>query len=310
MELGNYISEQLAMFLRSILLGGTLGLIYDLLRTLRRLGGRVWGGVLDGTYCVLAVCSPPRGAWRAAPPGGGGGGGYTPPGGGPGGRGGGGGGGGVLDGFFCVLAVSGLFLFTMAGDGELRLFVLMGALGGGVLFFCLLSRPMRPLWDFWLELLLAPAELVWRTGKKCGRRTKKSFSFCRKWVTMKGKHWRERLRPPRQEGDEEMNRAPVKEKKKAQPRQEKKRPSGKLTLLILAALLAGIGVQLYSLYGQMQAARAEEAVYAQRLAELEETNRRLQEDVDNSGSLALIENIARDELGMVSEGEKIFRFGK
>ncbi len=191
MELGNYISEQLAMFLRAILLGGTLGLIYDLLRTLRRLGGRVWGGVLDG--------------------------------------------------FFCVLAVSGLFLFTMAGDGELRLFVLMGALGGGVLFFCLLSRPMRPLWDFWLELLLAPAELVWRTGKKCGRRTKKSFSFCRKWVTMKGKHWRERLRPPRQEGDEEMNRAPVKEKKKAQPRQEKKRPSGKLTLLILAALLAGIG---------------------------------------------------------------------
>lgn len=260
MELGNYISEQLAMFLRAILLGGTLGLIYDLLRTLRRLGGRVWGGVLDG--------------------------------------------------FFCVLAVSGLFLFTMAGDGELRLFVLMGALGGGVLFFCLLSRPMRPLWDFWLELLLAPAELVWRTGKKCGRRTKKSFSFCRKWVTMKGKHWRERLCPPRQEGDEEMNRAPVKEKKKAQPRQEKKRPSGKLTLLILAALLAGIGVQLYSLYGQMQAARAEEAVYAQRLAELEETNRRLQEDVDNSGSLALIEDIARDELGMVSEGEKIFRFGK
>ena len=38
MELGNYISEQLAMFLRAILLGGTLGLIYDLLRTLRRLG--------------------------------------------------------------------------------------------------------------------------------------------------------------------------------------------------------------------------------------------------------------------------------
>ena len=60
----------------------------------------------------------------------------------------------------------------------------------------------------------------------------------------------------------------------------------------------------------MQAARAEEAVYAQRLAELEETNRRLQEDVDNSGSLALIENIARDELGRVSEGEKIFRVGK
>ena len=41
MELGNYISEQLAMFVRAILLGASLGLVYDLFRTLRRLGGRV-----------------------------------------------------------------------------------------------------------------------------------------------------------------------------------------------------------------------------------------------------------------------------
>ena len=105
-----------------------------------------------------------------------------------------------------------------------------------------------------------------------------------------------------------MNRAPAKAKERR--KQEKRRPSSKLTLWILAALLVGIGIQLYSLYGQMQEARAEEEVYAQRLAELEETNRRLQEDVANSGSLALIEDIARDELGMVSEGEKVFRFSK
>ena len=254
MEPGNYISQQLAMFLRAILLGGTLGLVYDLLRALRRLGGRVWGGVLDGVFCVLAVSS--------------------------------------------------LFFFTMAGDGELRLFVLLGALGGGVLFFCLLSALMRPLWDFWLEMLLSPVRLAGALGKKCGRTGKKGFSFCRSWVTMRTAHWRGRLRPPHQEGVEEMKRAPEKQK------QEKKRPSSRLTLLILAALLVGIGVQLYSLYGQMQEARAEEAVYAQRLAELEETNQRLEEDVANSGSLPLIEDIARDELGMVSEGEKVFRFSK
>ena len=57
MELGNYISEQLAMFLRAILLGMSLGLVYDLFRALRRLGGRVLGGALDGIYCVLAVGS-------------------------------------------------------------------------------------------------------------------------------------------------------------------------------------------------------------------------------------------------------------
>lgn len=35
--------------------GGALGLLYDLLRALRALGGRVWGGVLDGVYCVLSA---------------------------------------------------------------------------------------------------------------------------------------------------------------------------------------------------------------------------------------------------------------
>ena len=225
MELGNYISEQLAMFLRSILLGGTLGLIYDLLRTLRRLGGRVWGGVLDG--------------------------------------------------FFCVLAVSGLFLFTMAGDGVLRLFVLMGALGGGVLFFCLLSRPMRPLWDFWLELLLAPAELVWRTGKKCGRRTKKSFSFCRKWFTMKFTILRGRKPPQRQKGEEDMA-GPAPQRKPPAPRKKGKtaktvRSRSKLTLLLLAALMVGVSVQIYRMFGQLRDARAQEAAYSQRLEELRET---------------------------------------
>ena len=90
------------MFLRSILLGGALGLLYDLLRAVRTLGGQVWGCLLDG--------------------------------------------------FFCLASVSLLFFFVMAGDGELRLFFLAGVLGGAVLFFCLLSRTLRPIWDFWLQI--------------------------------------------------------------------------------------------------------------------------------------------------------------
>ena len=45
--MGNIISEQLMLFLRSVLLGGVLGLLYDLLRPFRRLGGQLWGGLLD-----------------------------------------------------------------------------------------------------------------------------------------------------------------------------------------------------------------------------------------------------------------------
>jgi hypothetical protein len=74
--MGNYVSEQLALFLQSIALGAVLGLIYDLLSALRSLGGRLWGGVLDALFCLAAACA--------------------------------------------------VFLFVMAGDGELRIFIALG----------------------------------------------------------------------------------------------------------------------------------------------------------------------------------------
>ena len=212
--------------------------------------------------------------------------------------------GALLDALFCLLAASSLFFFVLAGSGELRIFILAGALGGAVLFFCLLSRPLRPLWAFWLQILLTPAALAGTLLGKCGVFFKKAFSFVRTWVTMERKHWRERKLPPPREGDEAMNKkVPKKEKK------EKKRPSSKLTAVILLALLIGISVQILNLLG-IKTARAEEELYAARLAELEATNSRLAEDIANRDSLDLIEDIAREELGMVGPGEKVFIFSK
>ena len=250
--MGGYISEQLAMFLRAIALGGVLGLVYDLLRTLRRLGGRLWGGLLDALYCVLAVAS--------------------------------------------------LFFFMMAGSGELRLFVLMGTLGGAVLFFCLLSRPLRPLWEFWLTVLLAPVRRLWSLLNKIGAICQKAFSSLRKKLRMIPRH---RLGAGRKEEGSGMDNT-GKTKKKT----EQKGSGSKLAAIILAALLLGAGIQLSSLFSQLNAAREEEAAYASRLAELQETNDRLRQDIENSGDLSLTKDIARDELGMVSPGEKIIRFSK
>lgn len=89
----------------------------------------------------------------------------------------------------------------------------------------------------------------------------------------------------------------------------KKRPSSKLTALILVVLLLGIGAQLYHMAGQLRSARAEEAVYTARLAELKERNAQLAEDIQNSDDPELIRRTAREELGMAAPGEKIFRFG-
>ena len=55
--------------------------------------------------------------------------------------------------------------------------------------------------------------------------------------------------------------------------------------------------------------RNQREVLRNRLAELQETNEKLAADIANSDDPELIEEIARDELGMVEPGEKIIRFG-
>lgn len=94
------------------------------------------------------------------------------------------------------------------------------------------------------------------------------------------------------------------------PKSERKRPSSRLTALLLVVLLLGFGVQLYSMYGQLRSAQAEQEIYAQRLAALQETNQRLERDIAHSGDPALIEDIARNQLGMAKTNEKIFNFGQ
>ena len=132
--MGNEIPRQLAQFFRSILMGGTLALIYDTVRTFRILGGKPWEIVLD---TLVGICS-----------------------------------------------VFALFLLVMAEDGELRLFILMGTVGGAVLFFTLISPSLRPVLTFWLDLFLVPLRL----GDKFLRKTqiffKKVFSFWKGWFTI------------------------------------------------------------------------------------------------------------------------------
>lgn len=216
--------------------------------------------------------------------------------------------GGILDAGFCMTAAIAVLFFVLAGDGELRIFMALGIIGGAVLFWCLLSGILRPVWAFWLGLVLLPVQILGRILKKSGRRGKKVFSFCGNWVTMNIISLRGRRRPPQQEGD--MSKPSGKKKTSRKKRSANTRPSGKLTILLLVGLLIGLGAQIYSMFGQLQDARAEEAVYAQRLSELQETNEQLKEDLNNSGNQALIEDIARDQLGMVSPGEKVFHFSK
>lgn len=89
----------------------------------------------------------------------------------------------------------------------------------------------------------------------------------------------------------------------------RRRPSSKLTILLLLVLLLGIGIQIYHLQGQLDQAKEQQAQYSQRLDELRAANQELSDDIANSDDPELMMEIARDNLGMVAPGEKVMIIG-
>ncbi|MCI8818050.1 MAG: hypothetical protein HFG04_02695 [Oscillibacter sp.] len=111
---------------------------------------------------------------------------------------------GVLDGLYSLTVGSAMFLFLLRrAEGELRGFVVLGAVGGAVLYFCAFSGILRPLWTFWADTLAFLARLLslplrWtrKFCKKMLRRAKNLFYFWRKCFTIrKSGH-----RPRREDG--------------------------------------------------------------------------------------------------------------
>ena len=125
----NYVSQQLMLFARSVLLGMGLALLYDVLRPLRRRClSFLW--LLDSGYCLTAALT------------------------------------------------AGLFLLRQ-GDGELRLYILLGAGGGAVLFFLLLSESLRSVWVFWTDTAVATGRLLIYPWQKFRLLVKKTAVCCK-----------------------------------------------------------------------------------------------------------------------------------
>ena len=90
----------------------------------------------------------------------------------------------LLDTLVSISSVFALFLLVMAEEGELRLFILMGTVGGAVLFFTLISPSLRPILAFWVDLSLFPLRLGHKLSRKMQLFFKKVFSFLKEWFTI------------------------------------------------------------------------------------------------------------------------------
>ena len=89
--------------------------------------------------------------------------------------------------------------------------------------------------------------------------------------------------------------------------QQKKRPRASLlTKIVLLVLLVAVGWQLYGLQSKVAAAQAEKERYAAQVEQTKRENDALSADIAEGPTREKIEEIARDELGLVTSNEYVF----
>ena len=93
---------------------------------------------------------------------------------------------------------------------------------------------------------------------------------------------------------------------KARRRKKVKVRARPLTKLVILVLLAAIGWQLYGLRSQVRRAQEEREQYAALVAEKQRENAALEADITEGPTDEELEEIARDELGLVKPGEYVF----
>lgn len=96
--------------------------------------------------------------------------------------------GSVLDLLFWLAVTAAIFVYAVAaGNGEVRIYMLLSILGGAVLYFLLLSR-----WALKLGYLLADfLGLLWkigtRAGPRCSPAAEKNDKNCKKMLPLSEK---------------------------------------------------------------------------------------------------------------------------
>ncbi|MEA4942088.1 hypothetical protein SDC9_121679 [bioreactor metagenome] len=76
--------------------------------------------------------------------------------------------------------------------------------------------------------------------------------------------------------------------------------------LLLLALIAVLGWQLYHLRSQVESAEAQKAQLTAQVGAQQQNNDKLQKAIDGGGTQDQMEEIARDELGLVAPGDRVF----
>lgn len=97
--------------------------------------------------------------------------------------------------------------------------------------------------------------------------------------------------------------------KKRKTKKDRRVRMGFLMKVLLLVLLASIGWQLLRLRGEVADAQAQRDALSAEVEAKRQENGALQADIDAGGTQEKIEEIAREELGLVSPGDYVFPDG-
>lgn len=91
----------------------------------------------------------------------------------------------------------------------------------------------------------------------------------------------------------------------ARSKKEKKRTNTAL-LLVLIALAVFIGIELIQVNQRLGEAKVQEASLTRQMQQQEQENEALRSDLAKKDDPDFIKELARDQLGLAEEGERIF----
>ena len=89
-------------------------------------------------------------------------------------------------------------------------------------------------------------------------------------------------------------------------RRKKTKKHGGIVLLVVLLLIGVVSVETVRVYDQIHRAQEEEATLSLQLEEKKKENAALQQDLARADDLAFIKELARKQLGLAEQGERIF----
>ena len=87
---------------------------------------------------------------------------------------------------------------------------------------------------------------------------------------------------------------------------KRKKRRAPITLVVLLVLLAVVSVQLVHVYGQLDSAKAQRETMSQELEQKKKENSSLESDLGKANDKEFIKGLAKDQLGLAEDGERIF----